>query len=394
MRFKRNIYVLYWVIFFQSLIPAYAVERLFWAERGMTIEMVVACEVIYAAVIILLEVPSGVLADLLGRKALIIAGAVLTCSEFLLLLLADSFWHFALAVLLTGIGSAATSGAWNALLYDSLEAMGQSAAFERHVGRIHTLDAVACIAVGILGGLTAQWFGYSFNYLVSLGCCVLSLAGTFFLLEPPRVMATGERATIRGILKTAGAFFKKRPDVLLVVLHATVIAAFIIYVDEFWQLYMQAIGFPVALFGVVMAAFAGMRMAGALGAERLKRWPRIAPVMLVLSAITAGCLAVAMLAKSLVGLAAMLLACCASEMMQVLSAGYLHHRADSAARATIESIGSLLQRVFAIGLGVVFAFVAGRVSLFDGYGALAALCVVCTACMAGMYRRLRGIGVD
>lgn len=206
MQFKRNIYVLYWVIFFQSLIPAYAIERLFWAERGMTIEMVVACEVIYAAVIILLEVPSGVLADLLGRKALIIAGAVLTCSEFLLLLLADSFWHFALAVLLTGIGSAATSGAWNALLYESLEAMGQSAAFERQVGRIHTLDAVACIAVGILGGLTAQWFGYSFNYLVSLGSCLLSLAGTFFLLEPPRVMASGERATIRSILKTAAHF--------------------------------------------------------------------------------------------------------------------------------------------------------------------------------------------
>ncbi|UZQ84725.1 hypothetical protein ODU73_001778 [Thermoclostridium stercorarium] len=62
-----------------------------------------------------MEVPSGIIADKWGRKKLIIVSAFLGCCEFLILIYAREFIHFALAVFLAGVGSAAGSGAENAL---------------------------------------------------------------------------------------------------------------------------------------------------------------------------------------------------------------------------------------------------------------------------------------
>ena len=72
MNSKNNIYKLYFIIFFHNLIPAYVIERLFYEQRGMTVIMVVLCEIVYAVTIVILELPTGILADKFGRKGLIV----------------------------------------------------------------------------------------------------------------------------------------------------------------------------------------------------------------------------------------------------------------------------------------------------------------------------------
>jgi len=109
-----------WITFFYSLIPAYVIERLFWQQRGMTVQMVVYAEIIYALTVTLWEIPSGILADKFGRKKLLVICAALSAMEFLLLLHSYTFWQFGIAIFLTGIGKALSSGTQNALLYDSL----------------------------------------------------------------------------------------------------------------------------------------------------------------------------------------------------------------------------------------------------------------------------------
>ncbi len=107
-------------VFFQSLIPAYVIERLFWEERGITVQEVVYTEVIFAVTIVLLEIPSGIVADKWGRKNMILLSSVLEAIMFFLLINSTEFWHFAIAIFLSGIAGSANSGAENALLYDSL----------------------------------------------------------------------------------------------------------------------------------------------------------------------------------------------------------------------------------------------------------------------------------
>lgn len=63
-----NIRKLYVIRFFHNLIPAYVIERLFWEQRGMSIQMVVYTEIIFAVTVVLLEVPTGIIADKWGHS--------------------------------------------------------------------------------------------------------------------------------------------------------------------------------------------------------------------------------------------------------------------------------------------------------------------------------------
>ena len=55
MGYLRNIKKLYIMSFFHSLIPAYVIERLFWQQRGMNVQMVIYAEIIYALTVTLLR---------------------------------------------------------------------------------------------------------------------------------------------------------------------------------------------------------------------------------------------------------------------------------------------------------------------------------------------------
>ena len=101
-----NVKKQYFINLFQSLIPAYVIERLFWQARGVGVQGVVYCEIIYALTVTLLEIPSGILADRFGRRRMLVITGALDAAEFVVLLFARGFWMFGLAVFLAGVGSA------------------------------------------------------------------------------------------------------------------------------------------------------------------------------------------------------------------------------------------------------------------------------------------------
>lgn len=185
MNYAKNIRILFSLRFFSSLIPAYVIERLYWEERGMTIQLVVYTEIIYALTIVLLEVPTGVMADKWGRKIMLVLSALLGCSEFLILIYATEFWHFALVVFLAGISRSASSGSENALLYDTLSLLGMSSQFEKRLGRLHACDLFSAMLAALCGSLLAGKFGLELNYWLSLVSSGIALILACLLIEPP-----------------------------------------------------------------------------------------------------------------------------------------------------------------------------------------------------------------
>jgi MFS family permease len=163
MNYKLNIWKLYAIRFFYNLIPAYVIERLFWEQRGMTIQMVVYTEIIFAVTVVLLEVPTGIIADKWGRKQMIVLSTLLECFMFLILVFATEFWHFAAAIFLAGIARSASSGSENAMLYDSLLQNGQEQAFEKYLGRLNVCDFTAAIIAALCGSLLASRYGFELN---------------------------------------------------------------------------------------------------------------------------------------------------------------------------------------------------------------------------------------
>ena len=378
--YAYNLYWLYAMRFFSSLIPAYVIERLYWEERGMTIQMVIYTEIIFAATVILCELPSGIAADRWGRQRLLLLAGVLGAVEFLLLVFAESFWHFAVVVLLAGIGRSASSGAEQAMLYESLLAQGKEGHYERHVGRLHALDITATVFAALSGSVLASLYGFTFNYWLSLAAATLALLFACLLREPPRAVGgAGEEEApmpIRAYVVSSLHFFRRQPQLCLVLLSAMIIGAAVNFIDEFWQLYLDRVGIPVLYFGLVSAGVYALRLPGSLLAYLLKG--KVTYRMLlggVLALMVAGFTWLAA-GQGISGLVAIALIFLASGFLEPLVSGYMQHRADPAMRATLGSFHSLGEHAAVMLSGLGFGYWAGRADVFGGFGFVAVMCAV------------------
>jgi len=390
MNAMHNVGKLYAVRICQSLIPAYVIERLFWESRGMTIQEVVYTEILYAVTILLSEVPTGILADRFGRKKLIVLAAALGCLEFLILIYAQTFWHFAAVVVLAGVATAASSGAENALLYDSLRHNGREALFERTFGRLNAFDIGAAVLAALSGGWLAGRYDLELNYWLSLLAAAAGLGLALTLAEPPASAGEGdEPIPIRRYVTESIRFFRSRSDVRLIVAVAMLTGAATDFVDEFWQLYLDRFDVPLAWFGPFSAALLALRMPGSLLADAMRRRFRYrAPLAATLAVIAAG-LAAAAFAPGLAGAAALLAVCLAAGIVDPLAAGYLHHRIEGPMRATIDSFRSLADNGVTMAIGLGFGWSAARWDVFGGYGFLAVACAAFLLYYVPAARRLK-----
>ncbi|MCP3741727.1 MFS transporter [Rossellomorea sp. BNER] len=374
MDYRANIGKLYAIRFFQSLIPAYVIERLFWEQRGMTIQMVVYTEIIFAITVVLLEVPSGIIADKWGRKNMILLGAFLEGGMFLILIFATDFWHFAVAIFLSGIANSASSGAENALLYDSLLLNGRERSFEKYLGRLNVCDITSAILAALCGSLLASQFNFEFNYWLSLASMLISVCVSLMLIEPAVKSDTGESVAFKEYIIAAVQFFRRNPSVCLVVLSGMVTGAALSFVWEFWQLYLNRLGIPVIYFGLFSAVFMFLSLPGNMLAHILiDRFKHRTLLLTVTAFMSVGFLYVSVI-KDFTGLVAISIIFLVSGIMEPLVSGYMHHRMDSAMRATIDSIQSLGLNAVLILTGLGFGYFSSKFDVFGGFGFIALIC--------------------
>ncbi len=135
---------------FHLYIHAYALLLL---ARGLTLVQISLIESIVIGTIFLMEVPTGILADRVGRKWSIFCSTFLLMSAEFIFIFARTFEWYILIALLTGTGFAFASGAVEALVYDSLPEKGREDAMKRAMGRLGFYAQIAFVIAPIIGGL-------------------------------------------------------------------------------------------------------------------------------------------------------------------------------------------------------------------------------------------------
>ena len=135
---------------FHLYVHAYALLLL---ARGLTLLQISLIESIVIGSIFVMEVPTGILADRLGRKWSIAASTfLLMCAEFIFVFARSFEWYIVIA-LLTGAGFAFASGAVEALVYDSLPPDGREEAMKRAMGKLNSYSQIAFVIAPLIGGV-------------------------------------------------------------------------------------------------------------------------------------------------------------------------------------------------------------------------------------------------
>ena len=172
-RLGRNLKLFY---AFRLLATSYLfvpIFMLFQADRGLSFFERLALGGIYSAVIILVEVPTGVFADRLGRRRSMMWGALAMVASCLLATRANGFIEFAIAESLAALSMALVSGADSAYLYDLLAAHDRAHEYPRResvASAWHLLGSALAFAGG--GALALVHIGLP--YLVTAGVAAVA----------------------------------------------------------------------------------------------------------------------------------------------------------------------------------------------------------------------------
>lgn len=217
-------------------------------ERDLTLSQI---GIVFAAqgfVVLALELPTGGLADAVGRRPVLVAAGVISVVSMVLFLTSTTFWAIALAWALQGVFRALDSGPLEAWFVDTAQADDPAVPVERALSRAATLVGLG-IALGALasGGLVA-WAplpGVSpllLPYLLAIGCLAGHLVLTTILVREVRPPADGSRRRRlgRSLRQVPGTV---RDGVLL--LGSSPVLRALVLVEVFWSVGM--IGFETLM---------------------------------------------------------------------------------------------------------------------------------------------------
>jgi MFS family permease len=287
-------------IFFNSRFY-YPVFTILFLDYGLSIEQFSLLNTVWAITIFFVEVPSGALADILGRKQLLVATSLLMVAEMMVIgfvPLGNSnliFWAFFINRILSGLAEAMASGADEAIAFDSLLAHGNQDDWSRVLSvqmRLRSLATIISMTIGALVYDPAMvnrllaWTGSSLQVnqqmtmrypiyltlLLSFGACFVSLQ----MKEPKPAHLERTTVTLFNTLKAttrvtieAARWILATPFALAVILFGMAYDHMLRLVVTLTSQYFRLIDLPEASFGLIGAALSVIGVVSPRIAEKM-----------------------------------------------------------------------------------------------------------------------------
>jgi len=353
----------------------WGINTLFLLDAGLNNLEAFAANAFFTAGFVLFEIPTGVVADLRGRRVSYLLGVLtLVISTWLYLYMwyvSAPFWAWALASLFLGLGFTFLSGAFEAWLADALDHAGYKEKLESVLARGEIVEGASMLVGSVAGGALAQVTNLGMPYVVRAFLLVLNLVLAFLLMKDLGFKASQEKRAIAEVKSILRASIKyglgNRPVRWLMFaspfMGGVSIYAFYAMQPYLLELYGNSKAYGVA--GLAAAIVAGAQIAGGLVVPYISRvFSRRTSVLIVGQVISVLVLAVIGLVPNFwVAVVLLVLWGLMFSAVTPIRQGYLNALIPSEQRATVLSFDSL----FGSTGGVVVQPLLGKVADVWGY---------------------------
>ena len=346
-----------------------AVWVIFLLERGFSLMEVGVAEGVYHVTSMIFEVPSGMAADLFGRrKTLILSGVAGMCSAFFMTFTGRRGFIYC-GMFFSALSLNLASGTEEALIYDSLLEAGCEEKYKKIWANFsmiaRTAGAFACLASPV-----AVMIGFRYTYYIS---AALYLCTILFVL-PVREPAVTERTEVQyirmkhqlgrrwkqHILGTV-VFIRENPKTMLKLLADAAIACPCYLIMMYLQEHLVNCGWPKSFIGIPMVL---IPLAGAFGTRIAAKSRNMLPKALLLCGLAGG------IGTCLVGsnaLVIVLIGACIQRMSEGFSeitvSESVNRDFSSDYRATLVSVGSMCYSVLMVAASPATGFIGERYSV-------------------------------
>ncbi len=354
-------------------------------DFGLTVAQFSILNAVWAATIVLAEVPSGAVADILGRKRLLNFAAGVMIVEIGIISfmpLIDPgliFFVFLVNRVLSGLAEAAASGADEALAYDRLQEADMADQWGRVLEVLMRYQAIGFVIAMTTGAvvydprlmnLVAGWMGLGvtltqmvtmrFPLYLTFVLALLAFVSTLKMTEPEQEAADPSERSVKQTLAVtlnAGIWILKTRFVLWAMLFGMLLDGTIRMVITLSSQYYRMIGIPESLFGVMGSVVALLGVVVPKIARQIaENRPPWAALLITMSLAAAGLAGMngfwrwAGIVPALVTFAAM-------NLTGFFVSFYINRETDSRQRATVLSFKGLSYNVSYGLLGVAYALV-------------------------------------
>jgi MFS family permease len=252
LRLKSNIQKIYALKFFGMFLVLMPVIVPFFQSKGIGMKGVFLLQAVFAITVFIMEVPSGYISDLLGRKSTLIVAGFLKAVGFSLFPLADDINVLIFAEIILGIGASLSSGTDIALIYDTLALTDPKKAHIKILGRTLSYlslgEAVAAFIASVLMLLSVDMQNLA---IVSAAVSWIPFFIAFTLCEPARkLMSTNHRENAIYIYLK---LFKESEILKLIILNSVLISSGTLFAVWLFQKYWDNIAIPIVYFGFLWA---------------------------------------------------------------------------------------------------------------------------------------------
>ncbi len=290
---RRRYYSITFLVWLATALPL-SLSVLLAQARGIGLAEVGLALGIYSLTVVALEVPTGGLADAVGRKRVALVAFALAALYNLAFLFAFSFPTLLLAMILYGVSRALSSGALDAWFVDALLATDPDTDLQPALAGAETVGLAALGLGTLLGGALPRLFAglppdgtavltpLAVPIVAALAIKLLLVAAVALLIHEPRPAGgaswrAGFRA-VPGLVRDAAQLSRANPRLLLLMSASFVAGLAVISLEALWQPHFAALvdgsagSPPTLLLGVLMAGSFVAGMGGNLLARRLSRW--------------------------------------------------------------------------------------------------------------------------
>ena len=344
-----------------SAAAIWGVNTLFLLDAGLSFFEVFLANAAFSAGMVLFEVPTGVVADTLGRRvSFLLSLVVLAVTTLLYVALVEvdaGVVAFAVVSVLMGLGFTFYSGAMEAWLVDALAVTGHHGPLDGIFARGQQITGAAMLVGTVGGGLLGQ-IDLSLPYLVRSGLLVAVFGIAYAVMHDvgftPRRVTVAElpSAVARNGRDGVAYGWAQRPLRLLM------LASFFQLGFSMWAFYasqpymLDLLGSDaVWIAGLVTAGIALSTIAGNQLVEVLsRRCGRRTTLLLGAATVETGAaVALGLVSSFWLALPALLLIMGASGVTSPVRQAYLHQVVPSDKRATVVSFDSMISNTGGVG---------------------------------------------
>jgi MFS family permease len=224
----------------------------YYVSNDLSKTQIFTIQAAYALSILLMEIPSGYLADVIGRRKTLILGALFMPIGIGVYAFTHNFLSFLLAEFIIAIGNSMRSGCDSALIYDTLIQAQDESRYKMFEGRSIYYTRLGTAISSVSGGLLAL-LSLKMPFYVNMATSALMFPVALALIEPERKKIETV-SPLRDILKIS-RYCYTHPRLRRLMLFGALIQSTGITGVWAYFLYYESIGINIGLFGIIFAAW-------------------------------------------------------------------------------------------------------------------------------------------